>query len=278
MTMTTLADLLRFRFGDFAQAGDPALDGNEMLRRIAGRGVTRRFEPEPLPAALVETLCALALCAPAKSDLQQRDIVIVEDPAIRGRINTLLAAQDWIPDAPNFLIFCGNNRRQRQIHAWRNRPFANDHIDPFFNAAVDAGIALATFMTAAEAAGVGCCPISVIRDHAAEVSRLLDLPDHVFPVAALGLGWPARAHHVSMRLPLSVTVHRDRYREDGLRETIDAYDRRRAAAQPMRTQRHVAAFGTDPSYGWSEDKARQYATPERADFGAFVRSKGFKLE
>jgi nitroreductase len=276
--MSKLAETLRFRFGDFAHDGDPALDSNEMLQRLAGRGVCRRFKPEPLPAALVDTLCALALCAPAKSDLQQRDIIIVEDPAIRGRINTLLASQDWIPLAPNFLIFCGNNRRQRQIHAWRNRPFANDHLDPFFNAAVDAGIALATFIAAAEAAGVGCCPISVIRDHSVEVSKLLSLPDHVFPVAAMGFGWPAREQYVSMRLPLSATVHRDRYQDEGMREKIDAYDRRRQAAQPIRNQRNVDRFGAQDDYGWSEDKARQYASPDRAGFGAFVRSKGFKLD
>jgi len=29
---------------------------------------------------------------------------------------------------------------------------------------------------------------------------------------------------------------------------------------------------------WSEDKARQYAEPQRADFGAFVRAKGFCLD
>ena len=40
------------------------------------------------------------------------------------------------------LIFCGNNRRQRLWHGWRDKPFANDHLDAFFNASVDAGIAL----------------------------------------------------------------------------------------------------------------------------------------
>jgi nitroreductase/FMN reductase [NAD(P)H] len=40
----------------------------------------------------------------------------------------------------------------------------------------------------------------------------------------------------------------------------------------------VARFGAAPAYGWSEDKARQYARPERAGFGAFVRAKGFKLD
>ena len=54
-----------------------------------------------------------------------------------------------------------------------------------------------------------------------------------------------------------------------------------AAAQhsrPYRSQRDVARFGAASFYGWSEDKARQYAEPLRADFGAFVRAKGFRLD
>ena len=214
--------------------------------------------------------------------MQQRDIVIIDDPTIRARINHLLStgplAQEWIPGAPALLVFCGNNRRQRQIHEWRGKRFANDHLDAFFNAAVDAGIALSAFVIAAEAAGLGCAPISVIRNHADEVSGLLGLPDHVFPVAGLGFGWPSRKHHVSLRLPLSATVHRDRFSEAGIKETVDAYDRRRDGVAPIRKQRSPEVFGTADFYGWSEDKVRQYATPERADWGAFVRKKGFRLE
>lgn len=42
-------------------------------------------------------------------------------------------------------------------------------------------------------------------------------------------------------------------------------------------QRAPALFGTSASYGWSEDKARQYAQQERQDFGTFIRSRGFDL-
>ena len=248
---------------------------------LARRGSCRRFSERPVAPELIETLCALSLCAPTKSDLQQRDIVIVEGTA-RARINELLStgplAQDWIPGAPVLLVFCGNNRRQRQLHEWRGKPFANDHLDAFFNAAVDAGIALSAFVLAAEAAGLGCACISAIRNHAAEVSELLGLPDHAFPVAGLGLGWPARETYISLRLPLSATVHRGRFSEGRIRETVDAYDRRRAGVQPIRAQRAIDRFGTAEFYGWSEDKVRQYAGPERADWGAFVRAKGFKLE
>lgn len=274
--MKTLQELLELRFGDMGPVPEP-LASNPGLRTMAARGVVRRFKPEPLPSETLDTLTGIALSAPSKSDLQQRDILIIDDPKIRARIDELLADQDWIPGCPHLLVFLGNNRRQRQLHEWRGHAFANDHLDAFFNAAVDAAIALQAFVFAAEAAGLGCCPISVIRNHAQEVSELLGLPDHVFPVAGLGVGIPAGPAFVSARLPLALTVHRDRY-TDATDEAVRAYDRRRNGIFPYRKQRNVAKFGEVDEYGWSEEKARHYAVPERADFGAYVKRRGFKLE
>jgi nitroreductase/FMN reductase [NAD(P)H] len=39
----------------------------------------------------------------------------------------------------------------------------------------------------------------------------------------------------------------------------------------------VKQYGKPEVYGWSDDKARQYSRPERADFGAFIREKRFNL-
>src|SRR6185295_14005402 len=114
---------------------------------------------------------------------------------------------------------------------------------------------------AAQAAGLGCCPISAIRDHAAMVSELLALPDKVVPVAGLCLGWPAEQRDITARLGLDTTVHHDRYGESDLAGKIDAYDRRREAQRPFARQRDPERWGQALSYGWSEDKARQYAEP-----------------
>ena len=135
---------------------------------------------------------------------------------------------------------------------------------------------LATFVAAADRVGLGTCPISTLRNNAGKVSDLLGLPDHVFPVAGLGVGWPSFAGVMSPRLGLDVTIHHDRYDENGLKEKVAAYDKRRRAVQPYATQRHVDKFGEDPEYGWSEDKVRQYSVPDRADFGAFVRAQRFQ--
>ncbi|MGH6662162.1 MAG: nitroreductase family protein [Rhodospirillales bacterium] len=272
-----LLELFSHRFGKAPGACDlgPAA---ATVAYLAGRRSIRRYAPKPVDPALIETLAAAAFSAPTKSDLQQRDIVEIRDRDTRNTIDALFPGMPWIAAAPVFLVFCGNNRRQRQLHAWRGRPFANDHLDAFFNAAVDSAIILAAFVIAAEQAGLGCCPISAVRNHARLISDLLALPDHVFPVAGLAVGWPADEGRVSLRLPLKATLHVDRYDDAGQQPLIDAYDARRARVQPYARQRFADRFGAQEPYTWSEDKARQYSKPERADFGAFVRAKGFKLD
>lgn len=248
------------------------------LAPMVARGACRSFRDTPVPPGLLRILCATALATPTKSDLQQRDIILIEDPALKSRLLSLVSHQPWTGDIPHLLVFCGNNRRQRLLHDWHDIEFANDHLDAFFNAAADAAIALAGFVTAADALGLGCCPISAIRDHAKQVSDLLALPNHVFPFAGLALGYPqAETPKNSMRLPLSVTLHTDRYSEDHLRDTVRSYDTDREQAQPYRQQRFEQEFGTSPRYGWSLDKARQYSAGERTDFGAYIRSIGFRL-
>lgn len=276
-TARRIETALAERFGERFVV-DEDLPGLDELAQLAGRRVCRRYLTRAVAPELVRLLCACALSAPSKSDLQQADILIVRDNARRNAIADLLPTMPWVRETPVFLVFLANGRRVPQVAAMRGKPFPNDHLDLFFNATVDAAIVLATFLRVAEAVGLGACPISVIRDHADAVGKLLALPEKVVPVAGLCVGWPAEQGVISPRFSLQTTLHENIFAENDLPDQIDAYDRRRAASRPYRGQRDVQRFGTASFYGWSEDKARQYAMPQRADFGAFVRAKGFHLD
>ncbi|MEO0772183.1 MAG: nitroreductase family protein [Pseudomonadota bacterium] len=270
-----LLDALNTRFGDL---GHPQSDLDlSALTAMATRGSCRSFKPDTVPPDLLRILCATALSSPSKSDLQQRDIIELRAEDKRRDLAALIPGQAWVRDAPTILIFCGNNRRQRLLHDWHDIPFANDHFDAVFNAVADAAIALGAFVTAAEAMGLGCCPISAVRNEAGAVSDMLDLPDHVFPFAGLAVGYPTQPSQITMRLPLGVTCHVDRYSEDGLQQAVESYDKSRATHRPYAQQRFPDRFGEADDYGWSQDKARQYSEAERADFGAFIKAKGFDL-
>jgi nitroreductase/FMN reductase [NAD(P)H] len=265
------------RFG-FAPSVNRELPGLDELARMAEHRSHRKFTARAVEPALLRMLFACALSAPSKSDLQQADIVHLADRAKIKAIADGIPDMPWIANAPVFLVFLADNRRLRMIGEWRGKPFVNEHLDHFLNAAVDAALVMMSFIRAAEAVGLGTCPISHVRNHPHELARLLALPDGVFPVAGLCVGYPAEPGRITPRLPLEATVHEDRYDETGIRERIDAYDRRRHALLPYRKQRYPDRYANVDFYGWSEDKARQYSVPERADFGAYIREKGFSLK
>ncbi len=270
-----IRDALNRRFGETFDV-DEGLPGLDELARIAARRVHRRYTDKPVDPKLLRLLCACALSAPSKSDLQQADIVIVSKDQ-QNAIADLIPDQPFIRSAPAFLIFLASGRRLPELGKMRGKPFPNDHLDQFFNAAVDSGIVLATFLAACDAVGLGTCPISVIRDHSQKISDMLGLPQRVIPTAGMCVGWPSEAGHISPRLGLESTLHNGGYDDSDLAGKIDAYDKRRAAIHSYKP-RDPARWGEVAFYGWSEDKARQYGVPQRKDFGAFVRRKGFNLD
>jgi nitroreductase len=256
MTKDRIAAATERRFGTALNV--PDLAGLDALAALNERSVCRRYRRERVPEDVVRVLCATALAAPTKSDLQQATIVRLADPAKRAAVCALLPGSPWLAEAPELFVFCADGWRLRRLFARAGKAFPNEHLDAFFNASVDAAIALGAFVSAAELAGLGTCPISQVRDHVAKVDALLGLPDWVVPVAGLALGYPVEKEPLSARLALSATVHTDRYDRDAVERELDRYDARR---------------GRD----WSGAKVKQYSEVMRGDFGAHVLGKKFRV-
>jgi nitroreductase/FMN reductase [NAD(P)H] len=276
-TSTRIAAAIHRRYAEAVDVPE-SLPSPDALALMNERSVCRRYRADPVPPALLRLLCATALASPTKSDLQQASVVRVAPGPDRAAIDALFPGSPWIAGAPEFLVFCGDGFRLRRLFARRGREFPNEHLDAFFNATVDGAIVLSTFVQAAGLVGLGTCPISEIRNHAGDVAERLGLPDWVFPIAGLTLGWPEALEPPSPRLALRATVHDGRYDAAGVDRELDAYDERRIRERPYRRQRLAERFGVAERYGWTEDKARQYSEVQRADFGAFVQGKRYRLE
>ena len=271
-------DHIQSRFGLPSNTGK-SVEGNDTITNILSRRSHRAFSAEMVSQDLLDTLLATAFSAPSKSDLQQVSVIHIQDKAKQRRIANLSSETQWAADAPIFLVWCGDSRRIRKLADYRGHTFANDHLDAFMNAAVDAGICMQTFIIAAESFGLGCCPVSEIRDHIELLSDELELPQHVFPLAGLCVGWPRHEPNISMRLPLATTVHIDTYDDETLIEEVSDYDIRREKIDKTRPdqQRLVETLGVSENYGWSENRSRQYSYPARDDFGRYIRAQGFDL-
>jgi nitroreductase len=266
-------DELTGRFGyDLDLGGE--IEDNPWIKQVLLRRTHRRYSDRPVPEAVVRLILAAAFSASSKSDYQQVTAIRVEDRGQRDKLAALIPDMPWIGNAPVFFVFLGDARRLERLS---EHPVENGTLEGFFNATVDAALALQTATLAAETLGLGTCPISVLRNHIDAVGEILALPDKVFPVAGLCLGYPAQQGFISMRLPPDVTVHKNRFDDDAV-AGIDAYDRRRDARHSLKDrQKSPEVFGTAEFYGWSEDKARQAMSPEGAEFAAWLKARGFDL-
>ena len=123
-------------------------------------------------------------------------------------------------------------------------------------------------VVAAESVGLGICYIGALRNDPARVTEILDLPQQVYPVFGLCLGYPDQDPEVKPRLPLSVVLKENSYSTDGEVEAIAAYDEEMRAYYAARTANQKAQ-------GWSEQMAGLLGREGRPHMLAFLQGQGF---
>ena len=276
--METLREMIASRYGRETGIGDNTQENTKLTDFLSRRSI-RVYKNDPVPEDLIQVLIACAQSAPTKSNLQQYSILVVKEQSIRNQLAPWCPRTKGLEYVPVLLVFCADIRRNQSVAKFRQKRYANNNMDTFLNATVDASLSMGFFVAAAEAAGLGCAPLSSLRDNIDAVSDILNLPKGVFPVAGVMCGWPKVEGYVNQRLPQSVIVHYDRYDDKNLEQNINDYDQARHAIFPVpkEGQSKQDLFGTASFYGWSEHVSRQLAIPERANFRAFLLEHGFNL-
>jgi len=250
------------------------------VRALLNRRVVRKFKADEISEEIMSLLLGAAQSAPTKSNLQQYSIVIVRDVAVKDQVADLVPSMPWMKTAPVIAVFLGDVRRIRRLAQMRGHTYQNNNADTFMNATVDAALAMQCFITASDHLGLGTCPISYVRNRIDDLAEILSLPDGVFPIAGLCLGYPDDDGYVSMRLPQKIVVHHDHYNDDDLQTDIEDYDNRahdRFALSPAK-QRHTDKYGVLEKCTWSENVARQLSLPEREGFANFLKRQKIDLD
>ncbi|MFJ4169865.1 NADPH-dependent oxidoreductase [Paenarthrobacter sp. NPDC089714] len=229
--MTSLAhapadptDLVAARYG----GNLPGLLGpvNQTLELLYNHRSIRQFEPTPLDEATLTSLIAAGQSAATSSNLQTWSVVEVRDPGHKDTVAALAGDQDFIREAPVFLVFVADWSRNRLIAEHRGEPTEGvEFIDSTLVSVVDAALAAQNTVIAAESLGLGTVYVGAVRNHVEELSELLELPDGAFPVVGLAIGRPRpdAAGSIKPRLPQSVVRHRERYAVPGT-EALAEYD------------------------------------------------------
>lgn len=191
-----------------------AVSANAMLDHLLRHCSVRAYLRDPLPAGTIETLVAAAQSAASSSNLQPWSVVAVEDPDRKARLAALAGNQKHIIEAPLLLVWLVDFNRISQLAEEQGRKAgAIDFFETFLLGAVDTSLAAQNAVIALEALGLGSVYIGGIRNHPVEVAAELKLPDRVFPLFGLVVGYPdpARPAAVKPRLPQSSVLFREAY-------------------------------------------------------------------
>ncbi len=253
---------------------------NPTLDLIHRHASVRRYKPDPVPAALIETIVAAGQRASTSSNLQTYSVVVLTEAADRQRMAELCGNQKHIAEAPVFLAWIADLARLDRACQLRGYTQDTAYLESFLIAATDAVIAAQNAALAAESLGLGICYIGSIRNRPQEVIQMLGLPRLTFPITGMTVGWPERPAKVKPRLPLKAILHWDRYDPSAYDEALAEYDQAMMATG-LYEGRQVPFPGKPPvveNYGWTEHSARRVARAERTDLRAVIEQQGFGLK
>lgn len=241
---------------------------NQIIKLLSDHRSIRKFTHAPIGDDLLYKLIAAGQASASSSFLQGVTIMRVTDMDKRAVFREIAGGQAYVEAAPEFLVFCADLSRPMRCCTAHGGTPAEGLTEHFIIATVDAALYAQNVALAAEAAGLGICYIGAIRNDAARSAALLDLPQQVYPVFGMCIGWPDQDPEVKPRLPLPVVLKENSYSMDGEAEAIAAYD------DEMRTY-YATRSANIKIQGWSEQMAGLLGKESRLHMRPFLESKGF---
>jgi nitroreductase len=198
------------------------------IHTILGHKSTRSFTSEPLLAGTLDILIASAQSASTSSGLQTWSTIVIQDPKHKAEVATLAGDQDFIRQAPLFLLFCADLSRLSKISDQEQQPGKGiEYMDMFVMATVDAALASQNVSLAAESMGLGMCYVGAARNKARELTRMLRLPPRVIGLFGMAIGHPSSDARTSIkpRLDQREIVHHEFWDDTHQHEYIDEYNK-----------------------------------------------------
>lgn len=244
---------------------------NKVIELLQSHRSIRKFQDREVDQSIVEELVRAGQGAATSSFIQACTVIQVNDPQAREKLCRAAAGQQYVREAPVFLVFCADMQRHRLACDMHQANMLSGFTEQFLTASVDCALFAQNVLVGAESLGLGGCYIGAIRNKIGEVDVLLDLPELVYPIFGMCLGYPAQDPEVKPRLPVEVILKQEAYSNAGDRQLIESYDLRVRGYYRTRT-------GGQKDNSWSEQISEMLVKEARPHMLAFLRAKGFLLK
>ncbi|MBB3139393.1 oxygen-insensitive NADPH nitroreductase [Halomonas organivorans] len=242
---------------------------NPTIELLKSHRSVRKFTEQKIPHELLLELVRAGQAAATSSHVQAYSVIHVTDPANREAIAELAGGQGYVASASDFLVFCADMKRPTEASERTGANVVRGMTEQMLVASVDTALMAQNVAVAAESEGLGICYIGGIRNNPQAISDLLHLPEHVFPVFGMCLGYPAQTPDLKPRLPVEAILKTDRY---------DADDKQVAAFDDTMQQYYRQRSGGNKESDWSRNLTPLFDTKLRPHMRDFLIERGFEMK
>lgn len=162
---------------------------NETIKLLLSHSSCRSFLDKPVPEEVAEAIIKCAQRAPTSSYLQAYTIIRVEDKEKRKLLAEYAGGQEWVEKAGLVLLFCADLHRLEVMLDVKDKNVLHN-TELYTVAVTDAALASSRALVAAQAMGLGGVFVGGVRNETEKMAELFELPQMVFPMYALCMGYP----------------------------------------------------------------------------------------
>lgn len=244
---------------------------NPTIELLKSHRSIRKFTNRKISQELLEELISAGQCAATSNHVQAYSVIHVVNPENRRKIAELAGGQAHVVEASDFLVFCADMKRSTEAAERAGAEVVRGMTEQLVVASVDAALMAQNVAVAAESEGLGLCYVGGIRNNPAEVAEILKLPEHVYPVFGMSLGYPDQDPEVKPRLPLASILKEDFYDDREDETQVAAFD-------DTMHQYYLERTGGNKESSWSKELAPLFTTKLRPHMREFLRKRGFEMK
>ena len=168
------------------------------MKAILNRRSIRRYTDQAIPEELITELLEAGMCAPSAGNERPWHFVVITERNLLNGITEIHSHAQMLKQAPVAIIVCADATCDKY-------PGSSYLVQ-------DCAAATENILLAAQDRGLGTCWLGVYprEDRMKGLTRLLGLPEHVIPVSAIALGFPAEVKSAGSRYD-AARVHRNHW-------------------------------------------------------------------
>lgn len=174
------------------------MKGANTVEAILRRRSIRKYTEQPISEELFTGLLEAGMCAPSAGNERPWHFIVITERVLLDGITEFHDHAQMLKQAPAAIIVCADLTCDKYpgMKYWVQ----------------DCAAATENILLAAQEKGLGTCWLAVYprEDRMSGMKRLLGLPEHIMPISAIAVGYPAETKSPHSRYDAS-RVHRNRW-------------------------------------------------------------------